>query len=70
MGRPWVGMTMKLGGDNHIQSIHNCYIINNFDIRRLIQVIGALRSVIVNGGIVHCCVFYIITVEIVADTLK
>ena len=43
-------MPTKLGEDNHSQSIDNCYIINNLDIRRRIQVIGALRSVIVDGG--------------------
>ena len=43
-------MPTKLGGDNHSQSIRNCYITNYLDIRRRIQVIGALRSFIVDGG--------------------
>jgi len=43
-------MPPKLGGDKHSQSKTHCYIISYPDIRRLIQVFGAKRSVIVEGA--------------------
>ena len=55
-------MPTKLGGDNHSQSVNNCYVMNNLNIRRRIQVIWALRSVIVDGG-GALLRFHIITVK-------
>jgi hypothetical protein len=43
-------MPPKLGGNKHSQSKTHCYIISYPDIRRLIQVFGAKRSVIVEGA--------------------